>query len=93
MRVVPFGLLFVLGWIALSLGRIWDTMGEFPLLEESFVAGTSGSGAQATGQYVGHNPTAGLVGVTVLLLTLLVGIYLYAEAGETTPVPEQFPPR
>lgn len=78
MWVVPFALLAIIGWLALNLLRVWEAMDPF--------AGFGGG-------YVGHAAVSGYVGLAVMAITLLVGVYLYAEAGETGPTPERFPPR
>lgn len=77
MRLLPFGLLLILGWLFLSLGLVWTQMG---------VAG------DPAGEFIGQVPASGLVGLAVILVTLLFGVYLFAEMGEASPAPEQFPP-
>lgn len=78
MRLLPFGFLLVVGWLFVSLGVVWTRMNAFDGLHD---------------QFIGQTPASGFVGLAVILLTLLFAIYLYAEMGETTPVPEQFPPK
>jgi hypothetical protein len=96
MRVIPFALLLVLGWIALGIVDVWNTMDGFRAFVGVF-RGTAPLGPTAAsnpaGEYVGHAATSGYVGLGVLLVTLLAGLYLYAATGETTPAPERFPPR
>lgn len=77
MRLLPFALLLVLGWLFISLVLVWTEMGL--------------SGDPAS-EFIGQAPASGLVGLAVIILTLLFGVYLYAEMGETSPAPEQFPP-
>ena len=96
MRVIPFALLLALGWIALGIVEVWNSMDGFQAFVNVF-RGTEPLGPTAAsspvGEYVGHAATSGYIGLAVLLTTLLAGVYLYAAAGETTPAPERFPPR
>lgn len=78
MRVIPFGLVLALGWLAIGLFAVWGEMDPF-----------RGFG----GEYIGHTAVSGYIGLLVVLITLIFGLYLYAEAGETAPGPERFPPR
>jgi len=78
MFLMPFFILLGLAWIVITTLNVWASIDYSNL---------------GVDQYVGHAAVSGIVGVAVLVLTALVSVYLYAEAGETGPRPEGCPPR
>lgn len=78
MRVIPFLILLTIAWLGLTTLDVWNSMDPF---------------TGFTDQYVGHAAITGYIGIAVLLVTMLVTVYLYSEAGATEPGPQEFPPR
>jgi hypothetical protein len=78
MRFIPFLVLLTIAWVGITTLDVWNSMAPFD---------------GVTDQYIGHAAVTGYIGLAILLLTALSAVYLYSEAGATSPGPQEFPPR